>query len=243
MIAHENSGSKAIFLGLINEFPEIEFHLILTTGLYYRKSYLASIWKMLKEASFFFCARRAIDLFFDRLTKTTLRTEAKRRNVPIHVTVDANSDKTVSYLREIQPDLILSTFTMHILKNAVINSSKVATIGCHPSLIPRYRGLESFFWELANGETSSGSSLFLLSEKIDVGRVIYQSHYPIEANESLRGFYEKITQSIIGLFKKAILQVKEGKPFEFVDTPSQGSYFPMPTPEAYRKFKKSGRKW
>ena len=54
---------------------------------------------------------------------------------------------------------------MHILKKNVIKLPKFYTIGCHPSILPNYRGLEVFFWALANGERESGVSVFYMEKK------------------------------------------------------------------------------
>ena len=56
---------------------------------------------------------------------------------------------------------------MHILNKNVIRLPKISTIGCHPSILPNYRGLEVFFWALVNGEKESGVSVFYMTEKIN----------------------------------------------------------------------------
>lgn len=242
-IAHDNYGSREIFSKLFNDHKDIEFFLIITTGLYYKKGFFSSIYKMLSEASFWFCFYRFLELMLYKLKGDTLEKRAKKWGVPVYFTADVNNAKSNNYINQISPDIIFSTFTMNILKQTTIGLSKKATIGCHPSILPNYRGLETFFWALANDEKTSGVSVFYLTEKIDSGSVIMQEPFDIEPDETLKSIYEKLTQICAMLLSKTLITIKENGTFQHYPQVGKGSYYPMPTPEAYKKFKKLGRKW
>ncbi len=242
-IGHDNFGSREIFSRFIIEHPQIEFFLIITQGLYYKKSTATSIIKLLKEASFWFSVSRFIELLKYKLKNDTLEKRAKKAGVKIYFTKDVNNARSNRIISDFSPDVIYSSFTMNILKQRTINLSKVASIGCHPSILPHYRGLEVFFWALANGESKSGCSVFNISEKIDSGQVILQEEFDIVSNETVDSIYKKLTEICAKLMSLSLTKLINGEKFEIIPSLGKGSYFPMPTKECYKKFKNRGGRW
>jgi methionyl-tRNA formyltransferase len=242
-IGHDNFGSREIFTQMVKDHPEIEFLLIVTTGLYYKKKFIPSIVKLLKEASFLFSFNRFLELLKYKTKGDSLVSRAKSWGINIFYTADVNSASAHTAINKFQPDVIYSSFTMHILKSSTIRLSKVATIGCHPSILPHYRGLEVFFWALANGETTSGCSVFYVTEKIDTGKVILQEEFLIDNDETVKSIYEKLTKICARLMSLSLQKLLNNEEFTIYPSEGKGSYFPMPTREVYKKFKKTGRKW
>lgn len=242
-IGHDNYGSREIFTKMVKDHPGIEFLLIVTTGLYYKKTFIQSIIKLLKEASFLFSFSRFLELLRYKFKKDSLISRAKKWGVKIYYTNDVNDANSNNVIKEFTPDVIYSSFTMHILKTNTIKLSKIATIGCHPSILPHYRGLEVFFWALANGETKSGCSVFYVTEKIDTGKVILQEEFLIDEDETVDSIYAKLTKICARLMSLSLDKLINKEEFTIYPSDGKGSYYPMPTREAYNKFKKTGRKW
>lgn len=240
-IAHNNTGAAHILLKLREAFPDFDFTVIITSGLYYNKSYIGSIFNIIVNSSISFAFRRFFDLFIT--TDKKLKEISKILDFQIIKTKDINSEKILNIINEIKPDLIISTFTMHVLEERIINSSKIATMGVHPSLLPSYRGLEVFFWMLANGESEGGTTTFLMHPKIDFGQILLQEVWPITSGETVQSIYSKLTESCANLLCKTITKINEGSPFPPASNQIISSYFPMPTRECYKKFKKSCHKW
>jgi methionyl-tRNA formyltransferase len=247
IVGHDNYGAREIFTRIVKSHPDLEFSLIITTGLYYKNSYFRSIYKMLKEASFkasyIFCLNRFIELLKYKIGENTLLSRAKQMNIPFLMSDDINGFRSQEFIKQFDTDIIISTFTMHVFNQSTINLSRIATIGCHPSILPNYRGLEVFFWALANGETSSGVSVFYLDEKIDAGKVIMQEQFVITNEETVRSIYIKLTEIAGRLLVSSLEKFKRQKKFSHIPTFGKGSYYPLPTRSCYKKFKASGRKW
>jgi hypothetical protein len=89
---------------------------VITTGLYYRKSFFRSIIKLLKEASIVFVSFRFIEGVIFSLKGDTLKKSAADQKIKFIFSKDVNGDDTYEILKKFNPDVILSTFTMHILK-------------------------------------------------------------------------------------------------------------------------------
>jgi folate-dependent phosphoribosylglycinamide formyltransferase PurN len=242
-IGHDNFGSREIFTKMVNDHTKIDFLLIVTTGLYYKKKFIPSIFKLLKESSFLFSFNRFLELLIYKMKNDTLIRRANNLGITVYSTDDVNGINAHKVIKEFEPDVIYSSFTMHILKSATISLSKIATIGCHPSILPHYRGLEVFFWALANSETKSGCSVFYVTEKIDTGKVILQEEFLIDEDETVKSIYEKLTKICAKLMSSSLDKLLHNQEFTIYPSEGKGSYFPMPTNEIYKKFKKSGRKW
>lgn len=242
-IGHDNIGAKTIFENLVKTYPDFTFQVAITNGIYYKKSFICSVVKLLREASFLFCLNRFFEMQLYKMKKDTLKNFCIKNNIGFYDTYDVNDTESLNLIKAFTPDIVMSTFTMHIIKQDVIKSAKIASIGCHPSILPNYRGLETFFWMLANNEKNCGASVFLLNEKIDSGQVIMQKDFPIDDDETVESLYRKLTDKISALLNQTVYKFFNKESFAEIPQIGKGSYYPMPTTEAYRKFKNSGKKW
>lgn len=239
LVGHDNSGSQAIFRSLLEAFPDATFGLAITTGLYYRKTAIQSIVKMLRESSFIFCASRAIEMVLHRFKGESLSAIASSAGVPTFATNDINGADALARIRTFAPDFIVSLYTMHIYRAEILNIPRYAAITAHPSILPNYRGLEVFFWAMANREKDIGVSVFKLTPRIDQGLVANEVVLPLRQPDSMRRVYDMITQHACTLLIKTIGEILDGS-VKYRAPEGKGSYFPMPTRDAMRRFWAAG---
>src|SRR6516165_1456023 len=136
LVGHENSGSSHLLRTILDNFPDVTFTLVITTGLYYRRTFIGSIWKLVKESSLLFCTMRFLELVHYRMVGHTMQHECKRRGIPVVTTADINSQKTITELKALHPDLLVSLYTMHIYQPEVLTVARFGAIGSHPSILP-----------------------------------------------------------------------------------------------------------
>jgi folate-dependent phosphoribosylglycinamide formyltransferase PurN len=234
-VGHDNEGSARLFDKIAGEFPRLEFLMVIGQGLYYRKSLLGSVIKLLREASWIFCAFRFIDLIRYRLTGETVTKKCRAKGIPVIFTRDINSQETIRKIQDFGPDLLISLFTMQIYQAPVLRVAKYGSITCHPSLLPEYRGLEVFFWVLANDEKQTGVSVFFLTEKIDAGMVFEQQVIPLAPEITVAGLYRIIADVGGALLVKAIGDIDSGK-INYIAQERNPSYYPMPDGPSVRRF-------
>jgi folate-dependent phosphoribosylglycinamide formyltransferase PurN len=242
LVGHDNEGSARLFEMITSAFPECEFLLIESKGLYYKKSFLSSVYKLLKEASWIFVFVRFLELVKHKIFGCTLKQLAYKKNIKSISTHDINSDIAIQQMLCFSPDLLVSLFTMQIYKNKVINLPTFGAISSHPSILPAYRGLEVFFWVLANNEQETGVSVFELSERIDEGRVIWQQGVTIDQAATVSSLYKLITEIGGCGLVDAIRCIDTGTTQTFPQTLPE-SYFPMPDRASVLRFLKNGRKF
>lgn len=75
-------------------------------------------------------------------------------------------------LAELSPDLVVSWFWSRKLPPRWLTRGRLGAIGVHPSLLPRHRGPNPFFWVIDQGEPETGVSVHRLTERYDEGDVL-----------------------------------------------------------------------
>lgn len=239
---HDNRGSLYMFNRIRRAFPDLQCAVILTDGIYYRKSFIASVWKLVRESSILFCAVRAAEMYGYRLRGKTLERQLVAERIPYIKTTDINGAHSVAFATEFQPDLLVSLYTMHIYKQPILEVPKIAAINSHPAILPNYRGLEVFFWAMANGDTEIGSSVFYLTERVDDGLVLHEELVPIKDSDTMHDVYDAITERAGELFVRAIGDIDRNET-RTRKPEGEGSYYAMPTRAAVRSFLRRGRKF
>lgn len=244
LVAHDNYGSREMFINIVNTFPEKKFLLIITEGIYYKKSFIGSCIKLLKEASLIFCIQRFYDMVLFKLAGDTLAKHAKKYAIPFIFSKDINSKEILDIVKNFKTDMLISLYTMHIYKKEILAIPKVA-IGTHPSMLPEYRGLEVYFWAMANNEENLGASVFYVDTKVDAGGVIASNKFYIKDIKYSTLLYEKLTKETVSLYLQVIGEFfNKKKLLPHINSGSdKGKYFPMPTADAYKKFKLNGKKY
>lgn len=241
-VGHDNEGSAKLLDAIAGSFTNCQFLLIEGKGLYYKKTLAASIIKLLKEASWLFVTLRFYEIIKFKIFGTSLINIARRYSIRVIKSYDINSADTLSHIKQFAPDLLVSLFTMQIYKQEIINLPRYGSITSHPSILPSYRGLEVFFWVLANNESETGVSIFFLTPRIDEGRVIWQQTIKIDKQTTVNSLYQLITHiGSVGLVN-SIINIDND---DVIELPQNGisSYYPMPNSAAMKKFFKNGRKF
>ncbi|HGJ5898357.1 phosphoribosylglycinamide formyltransferase [Arsenophonus apicola] len=115
---------------------------------------------------------------------------AKQAAIPTVVLPKAdyadNHTYDVSLMAEIaqyQPDLIVLAGYMRILTPRFVSHYLGKIINIHPSLLPKYPGLDTHRKALANGDKEHGTSIHFVTEKLDAGPIILQAKVPIFAED------------------------------------------------------------
>ena len=88
-------------------------------------------------------------------------------------------------LTELEPDVIVLAGFMRILGAEFIDAFADRILNIHPSLLPRYKGLDTHRRALDNHEKEHGVSIHLVTARLDDGPVILQARYPIGPGDSV----------------------------------------------------------
>jgi methionyl-tRNA formyltransferase len=113
-----------------------------------------------------------------------LRREVGRRGSLILVRPDLEDPAVLHVLRSAQPDVLLSFFWPRRIPASVLALPHCGAFGTHPSLLPRWRGPDPYFWALRRGDRETGVTLHRLTPDYDTGAIVAQRRMPIVEGEN-----------------------------------------------------------
>jgi phosphoribosylglycinamide formyltransferase 1 len=95
-------------------------------------------------------------------------------------------------IRRRNPDLILLAGFMRILTTDFVRALRGTLLNVHPSLLPRYTGLNTHQRALDAGDTVHGTSIHFVTEQLDGGPVIAQAQVQIAWDDTAETLAEKV---------------------------------------------------
>ena len=117
------------------------------------------------------------------------------------------SEKKLLYTLKINDiNMICLAGFMKILSVNFIKKFKGKILNIHPSLLPKYKGLNTHKRALSNKEKYSGCTVHFVNAKLDSGKIILQKKVKISKNETEASLAKKILVQEHKLYPKAILK-------------------------------------
>ena len=104
----------------------------------------------------------------------------------------------------INPDLIILAGYMKILNINFCNIFAGRILNIHPSLLPKYKGLNTHQRVIDNHEELHGASVHFVVPELDDGPVIIQYQFEIERHDDSDSLQKKVQQGEYIIYSKAI---------------------------------------
>jgi phosphoribosylglycinamide formyltransferase-1 len=124
---------------------------------------------------------------------------AKKSGIPTHALDHKSFDSREAFDAKLQetidiykPKLVVLAGFMRILTEAFTKHYDGRMLNIHPSLLPKYKGLDTHQRAIDAGEKEHGVSVHFVSSELDSGAVIVQASTDIEANETVDTLATKI---------------------------------------------------
>lgn len=135
-------------------------------------------------------------------------------------TRDAFDYALMQQIDEYQPDLIVLAGYMRILSNEFVRHYLGRMINLHPSLLPKYPGLNTYQRAIHAGDEEHGTSVHFVTEQLDGGPVILQARVPIFDEDTVETLTKRVQSQeyriyplVTQWFVEGRLEMKEGKAF------------------------------
>ena len=96
---------------------------------------------------------------------------------------------------------------MKILSKDFIRNFKGKILNIHPSLLPKYKGLNTHYRAIQNKEKYSGCTVHLVNSKLDSGKIILQKKVKLSKEETPSSLQKKILKYEHILYPKAISKI------------------------------------
>ena len=96
---------------------------------------------------------------------------------------------------------------MKILSKDFIRNFKGKILNIHPSLLPKYKGLNTHYRAIQNKEKYSGCTVHLVNSKLDSGKIILQKKVKLSKKETPSSLQKKILKHEHILYPRAISKI------------------------------------
>lgn len=91
-----------------------------------------------------------------------------------------------------QPDLVILAGFMRFLTNEFVTGFEGRLLNIHPSLLPKYKGVNTHQRALDAGDTEHGVSVHFVTEELDGGPVILQAKVPVFADDTAADLQSRV---------------------------------------------------
>ena len=115
--------------------------------------------------------------------------------------------KIISEINNKKIKLICLAGFMRILSKNFIKRFKGKILNIHPSLLPKYKGLNTHKRVLSNNEKYSGCTVHFVNSRLDSGKIILQKKVKISKFDTAKSLAKKILIQEHKLYPKAIRKV------------------------------------
>ena len=95
---------------------------------------------------------------------------------------------------------------MKILSSNFIKRFNNPILNIHPSLLPKYKGLNTHLRVINNNETFTGATVHLVTEKLDSGKIILQKKVKVFKNDDEKNLSKRVLKAEHQLYPKAIIK-------------------------------------
>ncbi len=116
-------------------------------------------------------------------------------------------NKILKKLKKNKINLICLAGFMKILSRNFIKKFKGKILNIHPSLLPKYKGLNTHTRAIENNEKFSGCTVHFVNSKLDSGKIILQKKVKILKDETSDSLARRILKQEHILYPKALIKV------------------------------------
>lgn len=142
--------------------------------------------------------------FFD------LSSLAQTNEIAFHYTTNINSIETISWIKQLNPDIIFCFGWSNLIKKEVLEISRLGVIGFHPTLLPYNKGRHPLIWAKILGLDKTGSTFFFMDEGADSGDILSQEEFGINFEDDANVLYNKMIDTALNQIDDFHLKLKKG---------------------------------
>ena len=135
---------------------------------------------------------------------------AKKNSIPyllVNPKLRNHDNKILQNLKRKKISLICLSGYMKIISSNFIKKFGKIIINIHPSLLPKFKGLNTFARILKNSEKKTGCTVHYVDEKLDNGNIIAQKSFYINSFDNEKTLKQKTQKLEYQAFPEAIIKI------------------------------------
>ena len=148
------------------------------------------------------CNKHEVVLMIHNTKECGAVARAAKFGIP-HVRVPhKDEDKMIELFKTWRVDLIILAGYMRVIKNP--DAFPAPMINVHPSLLPKYKGLNAVEQAMDSGDSVTGCTVHYVTEELDGGTIIAQQEVPILPDDTVESLTKAIQRMEYGLLPSVI---------------------------------------
>ena len=153
------------------------------------------------------CNKHEVVLMIHNTKKCGAVARAAKYGIP-HIRIPhKDEDKMIELFKAYRVDLIVLAGYMRVIKNP--SAFPAPMINVHPSLLPKYKGLNAVEQALDSGDDVTGCSVHYVNEELDGGEIIMQGEVAILPEDTIKSLTKAIQRKEYAILPLAIEHVKQ----------------------------------
>ncbi len=135
---------------------------------------------------------------------------AKRNSIPlllINTKKKSFENDILLHLKKYKISFICLAGFMKILSKNFIKSFGKKIINIHPSLLPKFKGLNTFSRIIKNKEAKTGCTVHFVNENLDAGKIITQKSFFLNKDDNIEVLKKKTQKLEYLAFPEAIIKI------------------------------------
>jgi len=134
-----------------------------------------------------------------------------------------------------RPDLLVSWFWTKRIPDRLLRLPPLGTVGVHPSLLPRHRGPDPYFWTIFEGDAEAGVTAHRLERDYDTGAMLGKRAIAVDPSWTAWTLAKKLDRPSLRLLRDVVGAFAEGRPpEESRQDESRATSAPSPSEDALR---------
>lgn len=115
-------------------------------------------------------------------------------------------------IEQFEADVILLAGFMRILTPDFIAQFAGRMLNIHPSLLPKYRGLNTYARAIEAGDTEAGASVHFVTAELDGGPVVLQGRCPVQADDTPETLAERVMREVeLRIYPRVLRWLAQGR--------------------------------
>lgn len=172
--------------------------------------------------------RRGKNFFKDIFNPSLEYNYIRSYKLPEIKATGVNTPEFRKELLKLNPDIILVGSWGEKFEKATYDIPKIATINAHPSLLPKYRGPNPYFWNIKNQEDVSGVTFHLMADGYDTGAILAQEEVKIYPSDTGKSLKERTVLTARGVACELLKDLSEDIIIPLTQREDKASYYSHP---------------
>jgi methionyl-tRNA formyltransferase len=119
--------------------------------------------------------------------------------------------RAAEIVKPLAPDLVVSWFWTTKVPRAFRETARLGGIGVHPSLLPRHRGPDPYFWAIDAGDETTGVTAHVLEDEYDTGAILGQETLAIDPSWNAWTLAKRLDRPSLRLLRKTVRSYEKNR--------------------------------